>query len=164
MHMMTEQDVIDQELTEQQMLDFISDMFMNQMPFNDLLGMRITRYTTDSIELRINMDDKLIGNPIRKILHGGVTASLLDVAGGMLVAAAAIPQMTTKSAANFHKNLKSLGTIDLRVDYLRPGWGDEFTATAQIIRSGNKVAVTRMELHNQEGVHIAFGTGTYLVG
>ena len=162
--MMTEQDVIDQELTEQQMLDFISDMFMNQMPFNDLLGMRITRYTTDSIELRINMDDKLIGNPIRKILHGGVTASLLDVAGGMLVAAAAIPQMATKSAANFHKNLKSLGTIDLRVDYLRPGWGDEFTATAKIIRSGNKVAVTRMELHNQEGVHIAFGTGTYLVG
>ena len=119
---MTEQDVIDQELTEQQMLDFISDMFMNQMPFNDLLGMRITRYTTDSIELRINMDDKLIGNPIRKILHGGVTASLLDVAGGMLVAAAAIPQMTIKSAANFHKNLRSLGTIDLRVDYLRPGW------------------------------------------
>lgn len=39
---MTEQDVIDQELTEQQMLDFISDMFINQMPFNDLLGMRIT--------------------------------------------------------------------------------------------------------------------------
>ncbi len=118
---MTEQDVIDQELTEQQMLDFISDMFMNQMPFNDLLGMRITNYTTDSIELRINMDDKLIGNPIRKILHGGVTASLLDVAGGMLVAAAAIPYMETKSTANFHKNLKSLGTIDLRVDYLRPG-------------------------------------------
>jgi len=164
MQTMTEQDVIDQELTEQQMLDFISDMFMNQMPFNDLLGMRITNYTTDSIELRINMDDKLIGNPIRKILHGGVTASLLDVAGGMLVAAAAIPYMKTKNAANFHQNLKSLGTIDLRVDYLRPGWGDEFTATAHVIRSGNKVAVTRMELHNQEGVHIAFGTGTYLVG
>jgi uncharacterized protein (TIGR00369 family) len=152
------------ELTEQEMLDFITDMFMNQMPFNELLGMKITNYTTDSIELRISMDDKLIGNPIRKILHGGVTASVLDVAGGMLVAAAAIPQMESRTQENFQHNLKSLGTIDLRVDYLRPGWGDEFTATAKVIRSGNKVAVTRMELHNQEGIHIAFGTGTYLVG
>jgi acyl-coenzyme A thioesterase PaaI-like protein len=33
-----------------------------------------------------------------------------------------------------------------------------------VIRSGNKVAVCRMELHNEQGVHIALGTGTYLVG
>ena len=154
----------DIELTEQEMLDFIADMFMQQMPFNQLLGMQISHYTTDRIELRISMADKLIGNPIRRILHGGVTASILDVAGGMLVAAAAIPQMTNKTANHFHHNLKSLGTIDLRVDYLRPGWGEDFIATAQVIRAGNKVAVTRMELHNQDGIHIAFGTGTYLVG
>lgn len=154
----------EEQLTEQEMLDLISDMFMNQMPFNELLGMSITGYTTDSIELRIKMDDKLIGNPIRRILHGGVTASVLDVAGGMLVAAAAIPQMESRTPTAFANNLKSLGTIDLRIDYLRPGRGDEFTATAQVIRSGNKVAVARMELHNQDGTHIAFGTGTYLVG
>ena len=57
-----------------------------------------------------------------------------------------------------------LGTIDLRVDYLRPGRGNEFVATAHIIRAGSKVTVARMELHNEEGTHIAFGTGTYLVG
>ncbi|MGS3376744.1 thioesterase family protein, partial [Klebsiella pneumoniae] len=57
-----------------------------------------------------------------------------------------------------------LGTIDLRVDYLRPGRGNEFIATAHIIRAGSKVTVARMELHNEEGTHIAFGTGTYLVG
>ncbi|MBB1383055.1 thioesterase family protein, partial [Shewanella sp. SR41-2] len=31
-------------------------------------------------------------------------------------------------------------------------------------RSGNRVSVCRMELHNEQGVHIAFGTGTYMVG
>lgn len=152
------------ELTEQEMLDFIADMFMNQMPFNELLGMQITKYSTQGIELRVKMQDKLIGNPLRRILHGGVTASILDVTGGMLVAAAAIPAMDVKTPQAFQKNLSTLGTIDIRVDYLRPGWGDEFIATAKVIRSGNKVAVTRMELHNQEGIHIAFGTGTYLVG
>lgn len=32
------------------------------------------------------------------------------------------------------------------------------------MRTGNKVAVTRMELNNDSGVLIAVGTGTYLVG
>jgi uncharacterized protein (TIGR00369 family) len=52
----------------------------------------------------------------------------------------------------------------MRVDYLRPGKGKEFIATAEVIRKGKKVAVCRMELHNEEGTHIAFGTGTYMVG
>ena len=35
---------------------------------------------------------------------------------------------------------------------------------AEIIRSGSRVAVCRMELHNEQRVHIAYGTGTYMVG
>ena len=58
------------------------------------------------------------------------------------------------------RRFSRLGTIDLRVDYLRPGRGNEFIATAHIIRAGSKVTVARMELHNEEGTHIAFGTGT----
>jgi len=57
-----------------------------------------------------------------------------------------------------------VGTIDLRVDYLRPGRGGVFTAAANIMRSGRKVAVTRMALHNEEDTLIAVGTGTYIVG
>ena len=57
-----------------------------------------------------------------------------------------------------------VGTIDLRVDYLRPGLGDFFIGTGSIIRAGNKVTVVRMELHNNEEQMIAVGTGTYIVG
>ena len=57
-----------------------------------------------------------------------------------------------------------ISTIDMRSDYLRAGRGNEFIATAEVIRAGNKVCVCRMELHNELGVHIALGTGTYLVG
>jgi len=32
------------------------------------------------------------------------------------------------------------------------------------MRSGRKVAVTRMALHNEEDTLIAVGTGTYIVG
>jgi uncharacterized protein (TIGR00369 family) len=60
--------------------------------------------------------------------------------------------------------LAKLGTIDLRVDYLRPGRGQAFTATAVLLRSGNKVAVVRTELHSDDGTLVAVGTGTYLCG
>ncbi|MCF3989746.1 UNVERIFIED_CONTAM: thioesterase family protein, partial [Pseudomonas aeruginosa] len=60
--------------------------------------------------------------------------------------------------------LSKLGTIDLRVDYLRPGRGRTFTAHAVPLRSGNKVAVVRSELHSDDGTLVAVGTGTYLCG
>jgi uncharacterized protein (TIGR00369 family) len=60
--------------------------------------------------------------------------------------------------------MSRVGTIDLRVDYLRPGRGDDFLATSEIMRSGNKVAVARMELYNNRDMLIAVGTGTYLIG
>ena len=59
--------------------------------------------------------------------------------------------------------LGRLGTIDLRVDYLRSGSGESFRAEGRILRGGNRVAVTRMELFDDSGTLIAVGTGTYIV-
>ena len=134
------------------------------MPFNQLLGLKITQFNSEQSEIRFVWQDKLIGNPIQKILHGGVTASALDLAGGVVAAANIIEQLEDISADKIQQSLSKLSTIDFRTDFLRPGRGEEFIATARIIRSGNKVAVARMELHNELGDHIAFGTGTYMVG
>ena len=62
------------------------------------------------------------------------------------------------------KRLSRVSTIDLRIDYLRPGRGKLFTATGSVMRTGRKVAVARMELRNEEQTLIAVGTGTYSVG
>ena len=62
------------------------------------------------------------------------------------------------------KSLTKIGTIDPCVDYLRPGKGNYFIATGAIMRVGRRVSVTRMELHNDQDVLIAVGTGTYIVG
>jgi uncharacterized protein (TIGR00369 family) len=50
------------------------------------------------------------------------------------------------------------------VDYLRPGFGRTFRATAYVLRVGRKVAVTRMELHDDQQTLVAVGTGAYIVG
>ena len=61
------------------------------------------------------------------------------------------------------KKLSRVSTIDLRIDYLRPGMGKLFTATGSVMRTGKKVAVARMELRNEVDTLIAVGTGTYTV-
>jgi len=142
----------------------IAQHWTQGMPFNKLLGLEISHFNSEKSEIRFAWQDKLIGNPMQKILHGGVTASALDLAGGVVAAANIIAQLDDLSAQSIQQSLSRLGTIDLRTDFLRPGRGEEFVATARIIRSGNKVAVARMEMHNERGDHIAFGTGTYMVG
>lgn len=154
------------EVTPQQhqILERIRTVFSDQLPFHHLLQMRVQHYSIDRVEVVVDMRPELIGNPIHKILHGGVTATLLDVAGGMTAFAGVIDRHPEATPEEVMGRLANLGTIDMRVDYLRPGRGSQFIATGQVIRTGNKVAVVRMELHNEDGQHIAFGTGTYLVG
>jgi len=151
-------------LQQKQLIEQLTHFWSNNLPFNNLLGLRVSKFDSNTSEVRFLWQDKLMGNPLQKTLHGGVTASALDFAGGVVVAANMITQIKDKTPESIQQCLSCLGTIDLRTDYLRPGRGEEFIATAHIIRSGNKVAVARMEMHNEKGDHIAFGTGTYLVG
>ncbi len=144
--------------------ELIAQFFNTQMPFHNFIGLDVISYEQDSIELQIKMKPELVGNIVHGILHGGVTATMLDVAGGMMVFAQVLENMELVTHDTVMARLQNLGTIDLRIDYLRPGRGNVFTATATVIRAGNKVAVARMELHNENGDHIAFGTGTYMVG
>ncbi|CAM2064995.1 thioesterase family protein [Sulfidibacter corallicola] len=138
--------------------------FMQQIPFNRLLGMELTTISAERVDIRIPMKDELVGNFLHGILHGGVVTSVLDVAGGCIALMGAYQRMKEQPSKEIVATLSKVGTIDIRVDFLRPGRGQWFTASAIPLRTGNKVAVTRMELHNDQGHLLAVGTGTYLCG
>ncbi|MCC5854721.1 MAG: thioesterase family protein [Idiomarina sp.] len=143
----------------------ISTYMNTQVPFQQLLGLEITEFSSARSEVKFRWQESLIGNQPQRILHGGVTATALDTAGGVVILASVVERLADNTPTDeILARMSRCGTIDLRVDYLRPGRGDEFICTATIIRSGNKVAVARMEMHNEQGMLIAFGTGTYLVG
>ncbi|MEZ4567318.1 MAG: thioesterase family protein [Desulfobacterales bacterium] len=151
-------------LAKEKVLEFIREYFNQVVPFNMLVGLNVVKLTPAVVEVYTAMRKDLIGNTVQKILHGGVVATLLDVAGGLVAMAQSIEKLDALTTENVENRLKNVGTIDLRVDYLLPGKGKEFTAYAYVIRHGRKVAVSRMELENEKGHQLAVGTGTYIVG
>lgn len=134
------------------------------LPFNRLLGLKVAFLESDRAGFRFDMKDELIGNTVHGILHGGVISAVLDTTGGMTATASAIEKSQDLSKDDIIRRVARIGTIDLRVDYLRPGKGIQFQSTGTVMRTGRKVAVTRMELKNQDDLLIAVGTGTYIVG
>ncbi|MGB5218545.1 MAG: thioesterase family protein [Smithella sp.] len=145
-------------------LDNLKNIYEDMMPFNKYLGLKIDSISTEGVVVRIDMRDELVGNFEKKILHGGVISTILDFTGSVIAQIHVIKEMRDASLDKIVKRLTSMGTIDMRVDYMRPGKGHHFLATGHILRLGHKVAVTRTELVNEEGVLIAVGTSTHIVG
>ncbi len=84
--------------------------------------------------------------------------------GGITATLGVLKKLDGHPFEEIAKRILRVGTIDLRVDYVRPGRGKYFLATGSIMRTGQKVAVIRMQLHNDKDILIAVGTGTYIVG
>jgi uncharacterized protein (TIGR00369 family) len=137
----------------------------NLIPFNRILGVRDCRIDDDGVvRVRIDRRDELVGNFARGLLHGGVISATLDVVGGIAAMVAAIGRDLPQTREETGRIFSKISTVDLRVDYLRPGVGEWFDASAIVLRTGSRVTVTRMEFRNDEDTVVAVGTGTYMVG
>jgi len=134
--------------------------FEQMIPFNRVLGLKLESLDPKAPKLRIDMRPELVGNPVRQILHGGVISATLDVVGGFAIVLASL---AAKSEPLNGMQFPNIGTIDLRVDFLRPGRGKYFIATGRVVRLGGRVAVVHMELVNDTGEQIATGSGAYIV-
>lgn len=151
----------EQILSNQDMIEYIKIVFLEHLPFNKVIGFEMGTYGPEHISLTFKLKPNLIGNRVQGILHGGVTSSALDTVGGILAVRAAFEDTQACSYKEFRKRFSVIGTIDMRVDFLRPGRGQEFTASAYLIRKGNRVTSCRMELHNEQHEHIASGVANY---
>ncbi len=159
-----EQQMNEQRSNVLELLEFVRIMYEEKIPFNKDLGMKIESLEPGDIRIKFKMEDRLIGNYMRSVLHGGVISSVLDATGGLIAIVRLLEKMADQPIEEFEKRFRRMGTIDLRIDYLRPGQGRYFIASGSIMRSGRRVSVTRMELHNEKDLLIAVGTGTYVVG
>ena len=135
---------------------------LSNVPFHRLVGLNAENFDIENRCIRFEMRDNLVGNTDFKILHGGVIATLFDAEGAFILYLNGAWRPKTGATGTPHK-VKG-GTIDLHIDYLRPGKGKHFVVSGTILRHGSKVAVVRTELRDDQDELIATGTGTYLIG
>jgi len=109
-----------------------------RIPFNEFLGMTVDHLGTGEVTMRIPCRSELTGDPFRPALHGGVISALADTSGGLAVFTRLHADQTTS-------------TVDLRVDYLRPGEVDQdLISKSTIIRLGNRVAATQTVIYQSD--------------
>lgn len=147
-------------------LEKIKEYYLEFLPFNKVLGIDIDLLDYDSGDAVVSfpMTPDLIGNPIAGVLHGGVTASVIDLTGGLSAMISCAKFHEGASMDLIGQKLANSATIDMRVDYLRPGRGRSFLCKSRIIRAGSRIVVSKMDLFNETKVRIATGTATYLIG
>lgn len=138
-------------------------IFEEKIAFNRVLGLRIDRLEGDGASGSITMRPELIGHYTHQRLHGGVISATLDAMGGLAVMAAIGARHLDETPEARLMRFAKLGTIDLRVDYLRPATGESFVARAQVLRLGSRVASTRMEFLDAEDRLLSTGSAAYIV-
>ena len=148
---------------DEEFVSAINEMFSEKIPFNKVLGLKVESISYERVMVSFQMRDKLMGHYKRGMLHGGVISSVIDVTGGLSAFMGVQQKMPGETLEARIERFGTVSTIDVRVDFLRPGVGKWFVATAYVLRTGKKIAVTRIELNNDQNDLIAVGTGSYVV-
>jgi len=119
---------------------------LETLPFARLIGMHLVGLKLDEATIAIEMRDDL--RQPSGVLHGGVTATLIDTA----MAFAVRTRLPLEAAT---------ATIDLTVHYLRPHTEGTITCVAKTVRSGKRIFTVSADVFNEEGKLIATGLSSY---
>ncbi len=106
------------------------------VPYFRWLGLRIDRQGEELITV-MPFQDMLIGNPMLPALHGGITGAFLESAALIsLIGAMATPKLPK--------------TINITIEYLRPGRAMDSYATGIVTKQGRRVANVRAYAWQQD--------------
>jgi len=148
---------------EPEFLAGLKAIFEEKIVFNQVLGLKITHLKPERVMARLDMKPQLVGHYAYNRIHGGVISAGLDAMGGLACMAAIGARHMDESLEQRLHRFAKLGTIDLRIDYLRPGIGAYFELRAEVLRLGSRVASTRMEFLGPDGKLLSCGSGAYIV-
>ena len=148
---------------EPEFIAALKEIFEEKIVFNRVLGLEITQIAPERVTARIAMKPELIGHYGHQRIHGGVISAGLDAMGGLAVMAAIGARHMDETPLQRLQRFAKLGTIDLRVDYLRPGIGESFELRAEVLRLGSRVASTRMEFLGADGTLLSAAAAAYIV-
>lgn len=121
---------------------------MERPPFHHVLRPQAVDADPDSgtVTIALGFRDELARAPNERSFHGGVIATLIDLAGHAAVAV---------------KIGRMAPTIDLRIDFLRPSDGEGLVARARLLKVGRTVARVDIDVTDTQGRFVAAGRGSF---
>lgn len=127
--------------------------FVEFVPHCRTLDMRCVRAGPRTATMVVPYRDDLVGDPVRRVVFGGVVTTLLDQAGG----AATLCSLD---------EIRPIATIDLRIDYLRAAVpGLDLTGMAECYKLTHSVAFVRGKAWDADaGDPFAHFIATYMLG
>lgn len=118
-------------------------------PVGKLIGMKVLPHEElgrAEVTLEVNPDHH---NPMGTV-HGGIIALLADTSMGVCFGRTIEDEQT-------------FGTVDLRVDFIRPVTSATLTAVGTIVKRGSRIGFVKSEIHNEKGRLVATANCTCLV-
>ncbi|MBD8068419.1 PaaI family thioesterase [Bacillus sp. PS06] len=106
------------------------------------------KFKDNQYEMTIPNSD-IIQNSLN-IVHGGITATLIDSAMGSL-------------AFHLLPEDQAAVTTELKINYLAPGIGSTLTCIASLINRGSNLIVTEGKVFRDDGKLIAHATGSFFI-
>lgn len=122
--------------------------YFDSEPLNRMLGIELLEARPGYSKIRLQKSEKT-PQGIGGSLHGGVLASLVDVA---MIAAIFADRRPGQTPA---------GTAELAISYLRQAHGDFVTAEAHVLKHGRQMANIEVEIKDAGGVLCAKGRTVY---
>jgi len=120
--------------------------FLQANPVAQMVGMELVDISSGEAVISFEMRDQL--KQPHGILHGGITATLIDTA----MAFAVVTELAEGEKAS---------TIDLTIHYLRPHTEGTVTCIAKVVRAGKRIFTLSAEAVNGQGKLIATAISTY---
>jgi len=147
---------------EPEFIAALREIYEEKILFNQWLGLRVDSIKATGIDASLMMKPELVGHFAYNRIHGGVISAVLDVMGSLAVMAALGAKHMDEPPAKRIERFTRHSTIDMRVDYLRPGIGDRFLVHTEAVRVGARVSNARMEFRSADGKLLSTGTAAYL--
>jgi uncharacterized protein (TIGR00369 family) len=118
------------------------------IPFNKLLGMRVSRTHRDGVTIECKIVAHLLNKA--RVLHGGVSAALADAAVGIAL----------------HRHLgdhRPITTVEMKINYFRPVKKGRVFARSRLLRVGSTLCIGRVDIADAQSRAIGTALVTYMI-
>ena len=136
------------DATKESYYKYLKNIFLNSS-FSETLNIIGTELEAGQATLYMEILPEKHMNT-NQSLHGGVMASLLDTASGM-------------SVRSLLDESETIATINLSINFLRPGFSGKLTAKGHVKSKGKKMATVEAELYDEKNKLLANSIGTFAI-